>query len=284
MGTGFSLDPSEYHAAANVIEGYGAMQADHGSTLAAGTSTPLSSSGTGIAGAISQLAQGTVQKIVTDVTSTTKGFADDTAKGLRTQANAASQLETELAGNAKSILNGTQSSLLGSGYAMSGMSGMSGVGGVGGVGGMSTSLSSPLSSYGTGGMSTSFSDPLATSTPLSEGSLGESDAGASGAGESELSGAGVIEAEPAQESSAMPFGGMRGGGSAAGATEERGQRPGYLKSKTELSDKDDARVKAVVDAHLKECGAAPIPLDPSRLVCAKCGSILTVDDAAALAA
>jgi hypothetical protein len=272
MGTGFSLDPSEYHAAANVIEGYGAMQADHGSALAAGTSTPLSSSGTGIAGAISLIAQGTVQKIVTDVTSTTKGFADDTAKGLRTQANAASQLETELAGNAKSILNGTQSSLLGSGYAMGAMSGM---------GGMSTSLSSPLSSYGTGGMSTSFSDPLATSTPLSEGSLSEGDAGASGAGESELSGAGVIEAEPAQESSAMPFGGMRSGGSAAGATEERGQRPGYLKSKTELSDKDGDRVKAVVDAHLKECGTAPIPLDPSRLVCAKCGSILTVDDAAA---
>lgn len=113
MGTGYTLDPDEYRAAADVIAGYGSTQADHGSALAAGTSTPLSSSGTGIGGAISMIAQGTVQKIVTDVTSTTQGFADDTAQGLRTQAAGADQLESEIAGHANTLLSGGELSLPG---------------------------------------------------------------------------------------------------------------------------------------------------------------------------
>ncbi|HWG27208.1 hypothetical protein [Actinospica sp.] len=276
MGTGFSLDPNEYHAAANVIEGYGAMQADHGATLSAGTSTPLSSSGTGISGAISQIAMGTVQKIVTDVTSTTKGFADDTAKGLRTQADNVSQLETELAGRSKSILSDAQSSLLGGGYAMSGYA----------MSGLSSATSSPLTSYGSGGMPGTFSSPM-TSAPLSESSPGEADLSAPGSGESALSGAGAVAQEESQQASTVPFGqmhGSTGAASAAGSAEERGQRPDYLKSKTELSDTGGDRVKAAIDGHLKECGMAPIPLGPSRLVCAKCGSMLEIDDAQALTA
>ena len=252
MGTGFSLDTNEHRAAAGVVEGYGEMQAEHGTTLASATSTPLSSSGVGIAGAISQIAQGTVQKIVTDVTSTTKGFADDTAKGLRTQADSMDQLETDLAGHARSILNGAPSSLPGGGYS-----------------GMATMASSP--SYGNGGMPTTMSSPLTTDDPLGESPLGEAAAGESGLAESGVIGAGSV----GQESSMMPSGRMRGG-AGADTSEERGKRPNYLKSK-ELTDDD--RAKAAIDKHLKECGAAPIPLSPSRLVCAKCGSILKVDDA-----
>lgn len=240
MGTGFSVDPSEYRAAANVIEGYGAMQADHGTTLAAGTSTPLSGSGSGIGGAISKIAQGTLQKIVTDVTSTTKGFADDTATGLRMQADSVEQLETDLAGRAKSVLSDAQSPLLSGGYPM-------------------------------GGMSTTLNSPMTMDAPL--GGSGPSGAGRSGAG--------TIGQQVSQDSSTPPFGQMRGGtGAAAGAgtADERGQRPNYLKSKTELTRDDSDRARAAVDRHLQECGTAPIPLDPSRLVCAKCGSILEIDD------
>lgn len=255
MGTGFSLDPNEHRAAANVIEGYGAIQADHGATLAAGTSTPLSSSGSGIAGAIAQIAQGTVQKIVTDVTSTTKGFADDTAKGLRTQAASVEQLDTDLAGHYRSILNGAQSSPLLSGGFPSG--------------GMSSSLSSPLG-YSNGSMSSNMSSPLMTSTPLGASSLGEGGPSESGFGESSPSGAMVVGQETPQESSMLPQG-MRGA-AGAGATEERGQRPGYLKSKTDPA-------KAAIDKHVQECGTAPIPLGRNQLVCAKCGSILEIGDA-----
>jgi hypothetical protein len=276
MGTGFSMDPNEYHAAANVIEGYGSQQADNGAALAAGTSTPLSSSGTGIAGAISQIAQGTVQKIVTDVTSTTQGFANDTAKGLRTQASNMTQLESDLASRSNAILNGTQSSLLGGMSAISNMSAMA---------------SSPLSSYSASGMTgmTSMGSPMTTSAPQDESSLGEGAQTESGVSESGLTeaGAGAAAAgqEEAQQEAAMPFGGgMRGGaGAAAGAAEERGQRPDYLKSKTEVGGKSGDPVQAAIDKHLKECGAAPIPLGDNQLVCAKCGSILTVENPQALA-
>ena len=277
MGTGFSLDPNEYHAAANVIEGYGAIQAEHGATLSAGTSTPLSSSGTGISGAISQIAMGTVQKIVTDVTSTTKGFADDTAKGLRTQADNVSQLETELAGRSKSILSDAQSTLLGGSYAMSGYA----------MGAMSSASSPSSTSYGSGGMPTTFGSPMTTSAPLSESSPSEAELSAPTSSEAALSGAGAVAQEESQQSAMMPFGqmhGSTGAASAAGGAEERGQRPDYLKSKTELTDTGGDRVKAAIDAHLKECGMAPIPLSPSRLVCAKCGSMLEIEDAEALTA
>lgn len=258
MGTGYSLDMNEHRAAADVIDGYGDIQAEHGSTLASATSTPLSSSGTGISGAISQIAQGTLQKIVTDVTSTTQGFARDTAQGLRTQADNAEKLETELAGNTKAILNDTPASLLGSGFTGGGLS--SGFG-----------SSSPLTSYGSGGLSSMSATPLTGSTPLDEGSSAESESG--------LAGAGIAAEEAPQESStAMMSQPMRGGMGGAGSTEERGQRPDYLKSKTELSDKDGGKAKAAIDKHLKECGAAPIPLSADTLVCAKCGSILTIED------
>jgi hypothetical protein len=266
MGTGFSLDPNEHRAAASVIEGYGSMQQDHGTALASATSTPLSSSNSGIAGAISQIATGTVQKIVTDVTSTTKGFADDTAKGLRAQANKVEQLETDLASHAKSILSDPQSSLLGG----------------------LTNTTSPLtsSSYAGTGMSTTFGSPLTSNSPLAEGELGEVNPSTTARGESNLSaaGAGVLgEEASAQESSMMPLQQMRTGTGAAGTTEERGQRPDYLKSKTEITDTEGDRTKAAIHAHQKECGTAPIPLSPSQLVCAKCGSILQLDDSQALA-
>jgi hypothetical protein len=266
MGTGFSLDPSEHRAAASVIEGYGSIQQDHGTALASATSTPLSSSNSGIAGAISQIATGTLQKIVTDVTSTTKGFADDTAKGLRAQADKVEQLETDLASHAKSILSDPQSSL---------PSGL-------------TNMTSPLtsSSYASTGMSTTFGSPLTSSSPLAEGELGEGEPGTTALGESSLStaGAGVLgEEASAQESSMMPLQQMRTGSGAAGTTEERGRRPDYLKSKTEITDTEGDRTKAAICAHQKECGAAPIPLSPTQLVCAKCGSILQLDDTQALA-
>lgn len=278
MGTGFSLDPNEFRTAATVIEGYGADQADHGATLASGTSTPLSSSGSGISGAISQIAQATVQKIVTDVTSTTQGFANDTAKGLRTQADNADQLETDLAGHAKSLLSDTQASLLGGSLMSVAQSSLLGGGGGGGGGytasGMPTTMSSPLTTY---------------SSPLGGSSFGESDLGSPGLDGSGSSSGGALavgQQEP-QESSMLPSEGMRGSTGAAagaGAADERGQRPDYLKSKTELSNGDDDRTKAAIDKHLQECGAAPIPLSPSRLVCAKCGSMLEIGDAQALTA
>ncbi len=266
MGTGFSLDPNEHRAAASVIEGYGSIQQDHGTALASATSTPLSSSNSGIAGAISQIATGTLQKIVTDVTSTTKGFANDTAKGLRAQADKVEQLETNLASHAKSILSDPQSSLLGG----------------------LTNMTSPLtsSSYAGTGMSTTFGSPLTSSSPLTEGSLSEGNPSTTAPGESSLSatGAGVLgEEASAQESSMMPLGQMRTGTGAASSAEERGQRPGYLKSKTEITDTEGDRTKAAIHAHQKECGTAPIPLSPSQLVCAKCGSILQLDDTQALA-
>ena len=261
MGTGFSLDPSEHRAAASVIEGYGSMQQDHGTATASATSTPLSSSNSGIAGAISQIATGTLQKIVTDVTSTTKGFADDTAKGLRAQANKVEQLETDLASHANSILSNPQSSLPSS----------------------ITNMTSPLtsSSYAGSAMSTTFGSPLTSTSPLTEGSLSTTTPG-----ESNLSAtrAGLISEEAsAQESSMMPLGQMRTGTSAANSAEERGQRPAYLKSKTEITDTEGDRTKAAITAHQKACGTAPIPLSPSQLVCAKCGSILQLDDTQALA-
>ena len=256
MGTGFSLDPSEHRAAASVIEGYGSMQQDHGTALASATSTPLSSSGSGIAGAISQIATGTLQKIVTDVTSTTKAFADDTAKGLRAQAAKVEQLETDLASHAKSILSNPQSSLP--------------------VG--LTNMTSPLtsSSYAGTGTSTTFGSPLTSTSPLIEGSLSERNLSAAGAGV-------IGEEAAAQESSMMPLGQMRTGTAAASAAEERGQRPAYLKSKTEITDPEGDRTKAAINAHQKECGTAPIPLSKSQLVCAKGGSILQLDDTQALA-
>ena len=278
MGTGFSLDPNEFRTAATVIEGYGADQADHGATLAAGTSTPLSSSGSGISGAISQIAQATVQKIVTDVTSTTQGFANDTAKGLRTQADNADQLETDLAGHAKTLLSDTQASLLGGSLMSVAQSSLLGGGG-GGIGG----------GYGTSGMSTTVSSPLTTdSSPVGGSSLGESDLSSPGGSASGSSSSAVaVGQEEPQESSVLPSEGMRsstGAAAGAGATDERGQRPDYLKSKTELSNGDGDRTKAAIDKHLQECGAAPIPLSPSRLVCAKCGSMLEIGDAQALTA
>jgi hypothetical protein len=278
MGTGFSLDPNEFRTAATVIEGYGADQADHGTTLAAGTSTPLSSSGSGISGAISQIAQATVQKIVTDVTSTTQGFANDTAKGLRTQADNADQLETDLAGHAKSLLSDTQASLLGGSLMSVAQSSLLGRGGGGGGG------------YPTSGMPTTVNSPLTTgSSPLGGSSLGESDLSSPGLSESGSSsgGAAAVGPQEPQESTVLPSEGMRGSTGAdagAGAADERGQRPDYLKSKTELSNGHDDRTKAAIDKHLQECGAAPIPLSPSRLVCAKCGSMLEIGDAQALTA
>ena len=256
MGTGFSLDPNEHRAAAGVIEGYGSIQQDHGTALASATSTPLSSSGSGIAGAISQIATGTLQKIVTDVTSTTKGFADDTAKGLRAQADKVEQLETDLAGHAKSILSDPQSSLP--------------------VG--LTNMTSPLtpSSYAGTGMPTTFGSPLTSNSPLTEGALGEGNLSAAGAGV-------LGEEASAQESSMLPLGQMRTGTGAASSAEERGQRPNYLKSKTEIADPEGDRTKAAINAHVKECGTAPIPLSSTQLVCAKCGSILQLDATQALA-
>ena len=275
MGTGFSLDPNEFRTAATVIEAYGADQADHGATLAAGTSTPLSSSGTGISGAISQIAQGTVQKIVTDVTSTTQGFANDTAKGLHMQADNAEQLETDLAGHAKSILGDMESSALGVGigYSSAAQSSLLGGGGSG--------------AFAASSLSTTIGSPLTTgSSPLGGSSLGEGDLSEPGLGASSSSGAVAVGQEESQESSVMPAEGMRGGTSAAGSgnADERGQRPDYLKSKTELAQSDDDRTKAAIDKHLQECGVAPIPLSPSRLVCAKCDSILKVDEAQAVLA
>lgn len=257
MGTGFSVDTNEHRAAASVIEGYGEMQAEHGTALASGTSTPLSSSGTGIAGAISQIAQGTVQKIVTDVTSTTKGFADDTAKGLRTQADNVDQLETDLAGHAKSILNGADSSPLG-GFTSSGMPGTG---------------SSSLMMSGGGESSGMTSGPPATDVSMGASPLGEAESSEAGVGGFGAAGVGAGEQE------AMPSGAMRGG-TGAGTKEERGKRPGYLKSKDLV---DDDRTKAAIDEHLKECGAAPVPLSANRLVCAKCGGILKIEDAKAAA-
>lgn len=277
MGTGFSLDPNEFRTAAGVIEGYGSDQAGHGATLAAGTSTPLSSSGSGISGAISQIAQATVQKIVTDVTSTTQGFANDTAKGLRAQADHAERLETDLAGHAKSLLSDTQASLLGGSLMSVAQSSLLGGGGGGGTGG----------AYGTSGMTTAVNSPLTTdSSPVGESSLGEGGLSSPGIGESgSSSGSVAVGQQEPRESSVLPSEGMRGSTGAAagaGAADERGQRPDYLKSKTELSNSDDDRTKAAIDKHLQECGAAPIPLSPSRLVCAKCGSMLEIGDAQAL--
>ncbi|MBR7828515.1 hypothetical protein KDK95_19545 [Actinospica sp. MGRD01-02] len=74
---------------------------------------------------------------------------------------------------------------------------------------------------------------------------------------------------------------MRGAGAGAGSEEERGRRPDYLKSDTEIADRHADRTKAAVAAHLDVCGASPLPLDQNRLVCAKCGSILKIDDAQA---
>ncbi|MBR7832953.1 hypothetical protein KDL01_06750 [Actinospica durhamensis] len=283
MGTGFSLDPNEYRAAADVIQGYGSAQADNGATLAAATSTPLSGSGTGIAGAISMIAQGTVQKIVTDVTSTTQGFADDTAAGLRTQAASAEQLEADIAGHATSVLGDTGSSL------------SSGYGAVSGLFG----TSSPQTTYGSGGaFSTSVGSPLGTNTSLGEDPLAAADSTVLGVGEPGSDGAGVATTgapgaagafgaeEESQQPSAQSLGGMRSsmGGASAGAAEERGQRPDYLKSKTELTEGDKDPMKAAVDKHRQECGMAPIPFGTSRLVCAKCGSILEVGQAQTLSA
>lgn len=264
MGTGFSLSPDEYRAAAGVIEGYGEMQADNGSALAAGTSTPLSSSGTGIAGAISSIAQGTVQKIVTDVTSTAKGFADDTAQGLRTQADNADRLETELAGNARSILSSTGQTLA------------SLVGGTG-YGSASTAFGGAFGASASSGATTTPDSPFAGDSLVGTGSGGAGGSSASESGESGVIGAGAAGEEPAQETTAAQFGQMRGV-AGAGGTEERGRRPGYLKSKTD-SAAGDALVKAAADKHQKECGAAPVPFGGSRLVCARCGSIIEVEDA-----
>lgn len=272
MGTGFTLDPNEYRAAADVIEGYGATQADHGSALAAGTSNPLSSSGTGIGGAISTIAQGTVQKIVTDVTSTTKGFADDTAQGLRSQAAGADQLESDIAGHAKTLLDGGELSLPSGGLS----------GGLSlGAGGLL-----PADAAG-GGMSTSFGTPLTSGTALGQGSIETSDMSEFGTGRSSSSAAGAAaaaEQEESQQSAAQPFGQMRGAGrgAGAGAAEERGQRPDYLKSKTGVTQGEDKRVQEASAKHLKECGMAPIPFGADRLVCAKCGSILELGGAEAL--
>lgn len=279
MGTGFSMDPSEYRSAANVIEGYGAMQADHGSALAAGTSTPLSASGTGIAGAISQIAQGTVQKIVTDVTSTTQGFANDTAAGLRSQAATMEHLETGLADHAKSIMDGTSRalpSLLGGGQ---------GAGAGYGIGG-GASLGSPLTSYGSIGADDAVSGSLATDGELGDDSLGgPADPSVAWLDEQggEAAASGAVEAS--QRSAVLPFGELRGAtGSAAafGGAQERGQRPNYLRSNSGVADSGGDRVKAVIDEHLRTCGAAPIPFSANRLVCAKCGSVIEVCDAAAL--
>ena len=277
MGTSYSLDPDEYRAAADVIEGYGANQADHGSALAAGTSAPLSSSGSGIGGAISMIAQGTVQKIVTDVTSTTKGFADDTAQGLRTQAAGADQLETEIAGHANTLLSGGELSLPG-----------------GGLGGFSLGAGGLLpADAASGGLSTSFSSPLTSGTAAGQGSINSSDldelglsrSGGVGAGRAASAGAASAEEAQAQQSATEPFGQMRGGArSGVGGAEERGRRPGYLKSKTEVAQGQDKRMKEAVDQHLKACGMAPIPFGSSRLVCAKCGSIVELGDADALSA
>lgn len=254
MGTGFSLDPNEYRAAAGAIEGYGEAQADNGSALAAGTSTPLSSSGTGIAGAISSIAQGTVQKIVTDVTSTAKGFADDTAKGLRTQADKADQLESELAGNAKAILSGT-------GQTLSSLTG-----GLG-YGGGSSAFGGTSLGTGTSAGATTFGSPTATGV-----------IGAGSSGQAGVIGAGALAEEPVQETTAAQFGQMRGAGARAGAAQERAQRPGYLKAKTGSDSGDSGLMKAATDKHRRECGVAPIPFGDDRLVCAKCGSIIEVED------
>lgn len=266
MGTGFSMDPNEYRSAANVIEGYGAMQADHGSALAAGTSTPLSSSGTGIAGAISRIAQGTVQKIVTDVTSTTQGFADDTAKGLRLQADNMERLETDLAGRTNSILGDAQSAVL-SGVHISGVNLIGSSTSGGDMSGMPTMVSGPMTADALSGTSTMVSRPTTGDAPLNEYGV---------------SGTGAAEQEASQASAAQSSAEMHGGTGRArlGAADERGQRPGYLKSKMEVSGDDEDRTKAAIDRHLQECGAAPIPFGSSRLVCAKCGSILEIDDAA----
>jgi hypothetical protein len=269
MGTGYSLDSNEYRSAATAIEGYGAQQADHGQALASGTSTPLSSTNTGIAGAISAIAQGTVQKIVTDVTSTTQGFANDTAKGLRTQAANADQLEADLVSHAKSILNDPQSAVFGSGGFTS--SALSGSGG------------GAMTSLGTGALSSGSlsSGALSSNSAQDEEQLGEGSNAESEAGTAE---AGVLGQEESQESAtAMPMmgGGMRGAAGAASSTEERGQRPGYLKSKTEITEKNEDRTKTAIAEHLKECGVAPIAIGPDRLVCAKCGSIVEVPSATA---
>jgi hypothetical protein len=253
MGTGFSLDPNEYRAAAGAIEGYGEAQADNGSTLAAGTSTPLSSSGTGIAGAISSIAQGTVQKIVTDVTSTAKGFADDTAKGLRTQADNADQLETELAGNSKAILSGT-------GQTLSSLTGGLGYGG--------GSSAFGGTSLGTSAGATTFGSAMSTGV-----------IGAGPTSQAGVIGAGAMGEEPVQETTGAQLGQMRGTGARAGAAEERAQRPGYLKSKTGSDSGDNGLMTAAADKHRQECGVAPIPFGENRLVCAKCGSIIEVEDA-----
>lgn len=277
MGTSYSLDPDEYRAAADVIEGYGSTQADHGSALAAGTSTPLSSSGSGIGGAISMIAQGTVQKIVTDVTSTTKGFADDTAQGLRTQAAGADQLESDIAGHAKTLLSSGELSLPGGGVA---------------GGGFSLGAGSLLSANAAGGgMSTSFGAPLTSGTALGQGSVESGEVDELGLSRSGSAGAAARAAaagqEESQQAATQPFEQMRGarsGGGGAGAAEERGQRPGYLKDKTEVSQGQDKRMKEAVDKHVKACGMAPIPFGSSRLVCAKCGSIIELGDADSLSA
>jgi hypothetical protein len=280
MGTGFSLDPNEYRAAADVIEGYGSDQADHGTALAAGTSTPLSSSGTGIAGAISTIAQGTVQKIVTDVASTTQGFANDTAQGLRTQAAGAEQLETDLAGSANSMITSAGSSLL------------DGSAGTSGLTGVDAAISSPTS-YASSAMSTTVDTPLTASTSPAENALETSDmsapgvggSGSSGVGAGTGAGAGAVEQEESQQSSAAnPFQGMRGGASAgADAADARGQRPDYLKSKTELTEGTKDQVQAAVDQHKEACGITPILFGKNRLVCAKCG-ILEVGDVQSVSA
>lgn len=262
MGTGFSIDPNEYRAAAGAIEGYGEAQADNGSALAAGTSTPLSSSGTGIAGAISSIAQGTVQKIVTDVTSTAKGFADDTAKGLRTQADKADQLESELAGNAKAILSGT-------GQTLSSLTGGLGYGG--------GSSAFGGTSLGTSTGATAFGAPVTTGVIGAGGAGGARGAGQ--AGRAGVIGAGVVGEEPVQETTGAQLGQMRGTSARAGTAEERAQRPGYLKSKTGPDSGDSGLMKAATDRHRQECGAPPIPFGENRLVCAKCNSIIEVEDA-----
>ncbi|HET9169480.1 MAG TPA: hypothetical protein VFN97_08585 [Actinospica sp.] len=257
------MDSNEYRSAADAIEGYGEQQADHGSALAAGTSTPLSGSNSGIAGAISMIAQGTVQKIVTDVTSTTQGFANDTAKGLRMQADKVDRLESDLVSHARSILNDPQGAVFG--------------GGLTSGGGYSGAATSGFTGYGGAMPATVSSNPLDTGAQLIEDSNGESAVSASEAGV-------IGQAESQESMSTMPFGQMRAGGAAgAGAAEERGRRPGYLKAKAESTDD---RAKKATAEHLKDCGMAPISIGQDRLVCAKCGSIIELGgaDAEALAA
>jgi hypothetical protein len=215
------------------------------------------------------IAQGTVQKIVTDVTSTTQGFANDTATGLRAQADSADQLESDLAGRAGSMLSDGGSSLPDGSFT---------------TGGFSSAASSPLATSVNGGLSTTVDGSPTAYTSPSQESVETGDVSAPGVGESGLSEAGTVGQEEPQQSSAMPFGGMRGGSGAAGAGDERGQRPNYLKSRIAAAEGNGDRVKAAVDKHRQECGMAPIPFSTNRLVCAKCGSILEIGDAQTLSA